>query len=87
MMPILKIIGKYIENKKLINYGATAYNFFIKSSKELGNLNVSDYKVYTTNGTFHKNNLMDKLKKGFHLESLHLSLKISFGKNKKILII
>ena len=45
--PILNTIGRYVKKKSLINYGATAYNFFVKGSKDVGALHVSDYKVYT----------------------------------------
>lgn len=47
--PILNTIGQFVKKYKLINYGASAYNFFIKNNKEnFGSLNVSDYEVYTS---------------------------------------
>ena len=48
--PILNTeYGQFVKKFKLINYGASAYNFFIKNNKEnFGSLNVSDYEVYTS---------------------------------------
>jgi hypothetical protein len=44
--PMLKTIGNFVKKEKLINYGATAFNFFVKGSKDIGGLHISDYKVY-----------------------------------------
>lgn len=45
--PVLDHIGKFIKKHKLINYGVSAYNFFIKNNKyKFGSLPVSDYEVY-----------------------------------------
>lgn len=46
--PVLKYIGEYVKKNKLINYGATAYNLFVKGKKNLGNLSISDYQVYSS---------------------------------------
>ena len=46
-LPILKHIGEFVKKRKIINYGATAFNFFLKGSKYKGNINVADYNVYT----------------------------------------
>ena len=46
--PVLKYIAEYVKKNKLINYGATAYNFFVKGKKNLGNLSISDYQVYSS---------------------------------------
>jgi hypothetical protein len=44
--PILKVIGKFVKKNQLINYGASAYNFFVKNVKGVGSLEISDYEVY-----------------------------------------
>ena len=56
---------KVYKNKSLINYGASAYNLFVRNSKGIGKLGVSNYKVYSVNPEFHKTNIMDLLKKAF----------------------
>jgi hypothetical protein len=44
---ILNFIGQFIKTNKLINYGASSYNLFVKNNKQnIGNLNISDYDVY-----------------------------------------
>jgi hypothetical protein len=44
---ILKFIGKFVKSYKLINYGASSYNLFVRNNKQnIGNLEVSDYDVY-----------------------------------------
>jgi len=63
MKPYLNTISEYIKYKKLVNYGATAYNLFIRGSKKIGNLGVSDYKVYSINPDFHVKQLLESLQK------------------------
>ena len=43
---ILNTIGKFVNKKELINYGASAYNFFVKNVKNIGSLEIPDYEVY-----------------------------------------
>ena len=45
--PVLKAIGEFIKEKKLINYGASAFNMFVNNKKDYGSLLISDYKVYS----------------------------------------
>ena len=52
LIPVLKFIGKFIKEYGLINFGASAYNMFVKNTPYdnldfNGNQYVSDYKVYT----------------------------------------
>ena len=44
---ILNSIGKFVNKKELINYGASAYNFFVKNVKGVGSLDIADYEVYS----------------------------------------
>ena len=46
--PVLYEIGKYVKKRELINYGASAYNFFVKNVKGLGSLEIADYEVYVS---------------------------------------
>jgi hypothetical protein len=74
VLPYLETIAIFIKNKKLINFGATAHNFFIKDSsnksskssksdnKNIGNLAVSDYKVYSMNPDYHNLELLKVLR-------------------------
>ena len=62
---IIQFIGKYIKNKKLVNYGASAHNMFVKDVKNIGKLTVSNYKVYTLNSIYHIVTLIELLKKKF----------------------
>tara|TARA_B110001450_G_scaffold252429_1_gene274187 strand:+ start:1090 stop:2607 length:1518 start_codon:yes stop_codon:yes gene_type:complete len=80
MIPVLNFLGNYIRNKKFINYGATAYNFFIKSNKDIGTLSVSDYKVYSQNAIFNVNDLLEKLKKKFPKKKFNFIVKNKFWK-------
>ena len=44
---ILEYVGNFVKNKKLINYGASSYNMFVKNNKQnIGSLAISDYDVY-----------------------------------------
>ena len=61
----LEEIATYIKNKKLINYGASAHNLFVRGAKVEGKLGVSDYKVYSMNPDYHANNLLNVLKDKF----------------------
>ena len=80
MTPYLKTISEYIKNKKLINYGASAYNFFVtdkktkNKSKYNGSLAVSDYKVYNMNPDYHNLQLMNLLQTT-HPETKFISYK------------
>lgn len=83
ILPILKYIGEYIKSKQLINYGATAYNFFVKNNKNIGSLNISDYKVYSNNGSFSKDNLLEKLKKKYPKKTFGFIVKNKFWKEQE----
>ena len=64
--PVLEYIAKFVKQRKLINIGATAFNFFMKGMKKnRGNVNVSDYHVYSTDIVNECNLLIDDLKKKF----------------------
>ena len=65
LLPVLKHVASYIKKHKLINYGATAYNFFVKSNKNIGNVNVSDYMAYSTEPEVHIKRLLKELKNKF----------------------
>ena len=44
---VLQFIGNYVKGKDLINLGVdSAHNFFVKNIRNVGALQVSDYKVY-----------------------------------------
>ena len=47
LLPVLKDIGEYVKKHKLINYGASAHNMFVRNRKDIGSLMISDYKVLT----------------------------------------
>ena len=47
LLPVLKTIGEYVKKHKLVNYGASAHNMFVRNKKDIGSLMVSDYKVLT----------------------------------------
>ena len=68
--PILDEVGKYIKNKKLINYGASAYNMFVRGTKHIGKLGVSVYKVYSVNPTSHEDKILKLLKDKFPKKEL-----------------
>jgi hypothetical protein len=63
--PILKYIGEFVIKHKLINYGATAYNYFLKGIKYKGSINVADYQVYSTAPVLKSNILINELIKKF----------------------
>jgi hypothetical protein len=65
LLPVLKYIGNYIKNQQLINFGATAHNFFVKSNKNIGNIDVCDYQAYSTDPEKHCKKLKEELKKRF----------------------
>ena len=44
--PLLNTIGNYVKKRELINYGASAYNLFVKNVKNIGSLEIADYEVY-----------------------------------------
>ena len=64
-LPILKHVADFVKEKKLVNYGATAFNFFLKGSKYKGNVNVSDYQVYSDKPIAERNMLLQSLIKKF----------------------
>ena len=43
---VFKYLEKYIKDNNMINYGASAFNMFVKSSSHKPTINVSDYEVY-----------------------------------------
>ena len=47
LKPVLKYIANFVKKNKLINFGASAYNLFVKNKKFQGDLNISDYEVYS----------------------------------------
>lgn len=68
LKPILDFIGNFVKEKKLINYGASAYNMFIKNAKHLGSMNICDYEVYSESigDAFDINKeLLEKIRKKF----------------------
>ena len=78
LTPVLKTIADYIKKHKLINYGATAYNLFVRgNSRNLGQINVPDYQVYANNSSEHADRLIKILKKKFKV--------MTFGKQAKIM--
>ena len=38
--------GEFVKNFELINYGQSAYNFYVKGIKKLSPINVNNYEVY-----------------------------------------
>ena len=58
LKPVLKEVAAYIKRNKLINFGATAYNLFVRGNKRnLGQLNVPDYQAYANDSSRHADNL------------------------------
>ena len=51
LRPVLEEIAKFIKSRKLINYGASAHNLFVKNKKGVSSLGVSDYKVFYSENT------------------------------------
>ena len=44
---ILDNVGKFVKTNKLINYGASSYNLFVRNNNQnIGSLEISDYDVY-----------------------------------------
>ena len=63
---ILKSIGDFVKKNKLINYGASSYNLFVKNNKQnIGSLNISDYEVYMDLAEDNKEELFNLLKKKY----------------------
>ena len=83
MIPILKQISVFIKNKNLINYGATTYNFFVKTNKNIGSLNVSDYKVYAENPIYFVNMVIESLRKKFKNYTFGYLQKLKFWKGQE----
>lgn len=78
LKPVLKVVADYIKKNKLINYGATAYNLFIRgNSRNLGQLNVPDYQAYANNSSRHIDELLTILQRKFK----HMT----FAKQEKIM--
>ena len=79
---VLEYIGKFIKKEKLINYGASAYNFFLKDNKnKFGSLNISDYEVYTNEDpdTYY-NKLLKELNDKFRDYKFKLQTKKTYWK-------
>ena len=75
---LLKEVAAYIKRNKLINFGATAYNLFVRGNKRnLGQLNVPDYQAYANNSSRHADNLLTLLQRKFK--------KMKFSKQEKIM--
>ena len=83
MKPILKEIGEFIKGRSLVNYGATAYNFFVKHDKNTGSLPVSDYKVYSENSIYHIDVLIKHLHKKFRTFKFSYIIKHKFWKEQE----
>ena len=78
LVPVLKTIADYIKKQKLINYGATAYNLFIRgNNRNFGQINVPDYQVYANNSSEHAERLLKILQRKFK--------KMTFGSQAKIM--
>ena len=43
---LLTYVGDYVKNFKLVNYGQSAYNFYVKGIKKLSPIKVNNYEVY-----------------------------------------
>ena len=80
--PILDHIGAFVKEQKLVNYGASAYNFFIKNNKhKFGTLAISDYEVYTDNQPEkYYNKLLNELTKKFKNYKFNLQENITYWK-------
>ena len=81
--PVLNAIGKFIEGRKLVNYGATAHNLFVKNDSNEGSLPVSDYKVYTQNGTYQYTELLKVLNKKFKKMEFNYIIKNKLWKEQE----
>ena len=79
---ILEYIGIFVKKHKLINYGASAYNFFLKDNKyNFGSLNISDYEVYTDeDADVYYNGLLDELNRNFKDYTFKLQTKNTYWK-------
>ena len=78
MKPVLKEVAAYIKKNKLINFGATAYNMFVRGNKKnLGQINVPDYQAYANSSSLHADKLLDILQRKFK--------KMKFSKQEKIM--
>ena len=71
---VLKYIGEFVKKNKLINFGASAHNIFVKNNKFAGNLHVSDYKVYT--GNKFSDIIANKLRKELSSKFKNLKFKV-----------
>ena len=80
--PILKHIALFIKKNKLINYGSTAYNFFLKGGKYKGNINVADYQVYSYKPVFLYTKLFNELEKKFPKYKFNKELIKSYWKSE-----
>ena len=43
---LIEYVGEFVKNFELINYGQSAYNFYVKGIKKLSPINVNNYEVY-----------------------------------------
>ena len=81
LKPVLKSVAAYIKKNKLINYGATAYNLFVRgNSKNLGQINVPDYQAYANDSKQHANNLLKILQRKFKNMTFGVQEKIMYWK-------
>ena len=70
LLPILEHVGNFCKKHKLVHYGATAHNIFVKNnkyydSKHYGSLVVSDYNVYSKNAKEDSELLLEELKEKY----------------------
>ena len=81
LKPVLKSVAAYIKKNKLINYGATAYNLFVRgNSRNLGQINVPDYQAYANDSKQHANNLLKILQRKFKNMTFGVQEKIMYWK-------
>jgi hypothetical protein len=81
LKPLLKYIGDFVKKHKLINYGSTAYIFFLKGIKYKGQLNVEDYQVYSPAPVFVYTKLFNELVKKFPKLKFNQELVKSYWKD------
>ena len=86
--PILNYINKFITKHKLIHYGMTAYNFYVKNKKIIPQ-KIQDFEVYSDNllGALESNSkdsdpeiLIEELSKKFKNYDFKIQLKILYWK-------
>lgn len=79
---VLDTIGKWVNKNKLIHFGATSYNFFVKGLKtpHYGAINVADYEVYSPLSEEHANKLLELLEKKYPNYKFKLNRKEQYWK-------